>query len=124
MRKVREGLEGVRLNELIRSPYRERKISEISPEDGRVRILATVVEVGEADLVVADETGTITCLVDNPSLLKDIRPGSVVRIFGFPLRSGEIRLQADIIQRMDGLNVHLYREVQREISRLEEELKW
>jgi len=124
MRKVREGLEGVRLNELIRSPYRERKISEISPEDGRVRILATVVEVGEADLVVADETGTITCLVDNPSLLKDIRPGSVVRIFGFPLRSGEIRLQADIIQRMDSLNVHLYREVQREISRLEEELKW
>lgn len=112
------------MNVFVRSPYKEKRISEISSTDGRLRVLGTVVDVGEADLIIADETGQISCLVNDPSILKDIRPGSIVRVFGFPIGTGEIKLQVDIIQKMDGLNVQLYREVQQEISRLEEGLRW
>lgn len=112
------------MNMFVRSPYKEKKISEISPADGRVRVLGTVVEVGEVDLVIADETGQISCFVNDPAILREIHPGGVVRVFGFPVGTGEIKLQIDIIQKMDGLNVQLYREVQQEISRLEEELRW
>ncbi|MEM1689324.1 MAG: hypothetical protein QXU01_02335 [Candidatus Hadarchaeales archaeon] len=112
------------MNMFVRSPYKEKRISEISSTDGRVRVLGTVVETGEVDLVIADETGQISCFVKDPILLQDIRPGSVIRVFGFPVGMGETKLQIDIIQKMDGLNVQLYREVRQEISRFEEGLEW
>ena len=122
---MRKGLEGVRLNRFLRSAYREKRIEDISVEDGRVRILGVVIDVGEVEFVIADESSQISCIADDPSKLQGLKRGDIVRVFGFPLRTvGEPKLQVDIIQKLDGLNVQLYREVQQEISWLEGMVRW
>ena len=104
----------------MRKPARERKISEITPEDLFVRILGTVAEKRETELVLQDEDGSrITVFADDPELFSEIGEGSLVRVFGTPLVHGERReIRAEIVQRMDGLDLRLYREAVKEMEKL------
>jgi hypothetical protein len=113
---VREDLEGVRL----RTPARERRIGELTPEDTFVRILGKVVAKRETEVVLEDEDGArITVFADDPELLSEVREESRVRIFGTPLLQGERReIRAEIVQKMDGLNLTLYREARKEMEKL------
>lgn len=113
------------MNRFVRSAYRDRKISDLSSSDGRVRIVGVVIDVGEMEFVVADEDAQVSCIVDDPSKLEGLKRESIVRVFGFPLYAGGgVKIQVDIVQKLEGLNVQLYRQVQQEISWLEDAVKW
>lgn len=104
----------------MRTPARERKIKEITPDDTFVRILGTVVKKQETEVVVEDEDGSkVTVFADDPELLSELQDGCLVRVFGTPLLHGERReIRAEIVQRMDGFNLKLYREAQKEMEKL------
>ncbi|MCD6247844.1 MAG: replication protein RepA [Hadesarchaea archaeon] len=105
-------------------PAKPRKISEIRTADERVSILGVVVDKKEAELLVDDGSGRITVVFDDPSLARDVEVGSTVRVFGAPLSVADAHeLHADIIQKLDKLDLKLYEEVRREIKKFEKGLQ-
>jgi hypothetical protein len=105
-------------------PARDRKISEIKIGDERVRILGLVIDKKDAEFVLDDGSGQITVLFDEPALAEGISAGSKVRVFGMPLTAGDVReLRAEIIQKVDRLDLELYEEVRREVKKFEKELE-
>jgi len=107
-----------------KAPAGNRKISEIKIGDTRIRVVGLVVDKKEAELVLDDGSGQITVFFDDPALATGIEVGSKVRIFGTPLNvGGKHELQAEIIQRVDKLDLELYDEARREIKKFEKELE-
>lgn len=107
-----------------RTPARDRKISEIKIGDTYVRVVGVVVEKKEAELVLDDGSGHISVFFDDPSLVADLNVGCKVRVFGIPHQVGEMHeLHADIVQRMDGLDLELYERVKRELKKFEMEMQ-
>lgn len=107
-----------------RKPARDRRISEIRIADERVRIVGLVVEKRNAEFVIDDGSGQITVLFDDPTLAEGVSIGSKVRVFGAPLNAGNIlELHAEIVQKVDRLDLELYEEVRREIKKFEKELE-
>ena len=105
-------------------PTRGRKISEIKIGDERVRIVGLVIDKKDAEFVLDDGSGQITVLFDDPALTEGISTGSKVRVFGMPLNAGDVReLRAEIIQKVDRLDLELYEEVRREVKKFEKELE-
>lgn len=105
-------------------PTRGRKISEIKIGDERVRIIGLVIDKKDAEFVLDDGSGQITVLFDDPALTEGISTGSKVRVFGMPLSAGDVReLRAEIIQKVDRLDLELYEEVRREVKKFEKELE-
>lgn len=105
----------------MRTPARERRIAEVTPEDTFVRILGRVAAKRETEVVLEDEEdgARITVFADDPELLSGLREGSTVRVFGTPLLQGERReIRAEIVQKMDGLNLKLYREARKEMEKV------
>jgi hypothetical protein len=111
------------MDEIRGGPARPRKISEIKIGDERVRVVGTVVDKKEGEFTLDDGSGYLTVIFDDSSMVEGIRVGSVVRVFGTPLSvAGASELHAEIIQRMDGLDLALYKEVHEEVDRLEREI--
>lgn len=107
-----------------KAPAGNRKISEIKIGDTRIRVVGLVVDRKEAELVLDDGSGQITVFFDDPALATGIEVGSKVRVFGTPLNvGGKHELQAEIIQRVDKLNLELYDEARREIKKFEKGLE-
>jgi len=107
-----------------KAPAVDRKISEIKIGDTRIRVVGLVVDRKEAELVLDDGSGQITVFFDDPALATGIEVGSKVRVFGTPLNvGGKHELQAEIIQRVDKLNLELYDEARREIKKFEKGLE-
>ena len=107
-----------------KAPAGNRKISEIKIGDTRIRVVGLVVDRKEAELVLDDGSGQITVFFDDPALATGIEVGSKVRVFGTPLNvGGKHELQAEIIQRVDQLNLELYDEARREIKKFEKEFE-
>jgi hypothetical protein len=104
----------------LRTPAKEKKIREITPEDTFVKILGTVVEKKDTEVVLQDEDGSrITVFADDPELFSDVTEKSLVRVFGTPLLHGERKeIRTEIVQRMDGLDLRLYREALKEMEKL------
>jgi hypothetical protein len=123
-------MEGIRIGgfavEEIRTrigPARPRKISEIKIDDERVRVVGSVVDKKDTEFTLDDGSGHLTVIFDDPAVVEGIEVGSRVRIFGMPLSvSGTNELHAEIVQKVDGLDFGLYREVMNEIEKLEREL--
>ncbi len=92
-----------------RIPCLERRISDIRPDDVRVRVLGTVIDMDRERVVIDDGTGRITAVFDKPPGAK---PNQLVRIFGriIPVENG-FELQADILQDMSRLDLELYKKV-------------
>jgi hypothetical protein len=102
---------------------RPRKISEIKIGDERVRVVGLVVDKKETEFTLDDGSGHLTVIFDDPAVVEGIEVGSKVRIFGMPLSvSGTNELHAEIVQKVDGLDFGLYREVRNEVEKLEREL--
>jgi len=105
-------------------PARNRKISEIKIGDERVRVIGLVVDKKEAEFVLDDGSGRITVVFDDPAVVEGVEIGSRVRVFGAPLNvAGAHELRAEIVQKVDGLDLGLYDEVRREVKKLEMELE-
>lgn len=106
-----------------RRPARPRKISEIKIGDERVRVVGLVVDKKETEVTLDDGSGHLTVIFDEKPLLEGVEIGSKVRVFGTPLSiSGTSELHAEIMQKVNNLDLGLYEEVRREVDKLEREL--
>ncbi|KUO43368.1 MAG: hypothetical protein APU95_05815 [Hadesarchaea archaeon YNP_N21] len=106
------------------APARDRAISEVKAGEERVRVLGLVVDKKEAEFTLDDGTGQIVVICEDPKLGENVELGSKVRVYGIPLIAGGIReLRAEIVQRMNGLDLQLYDEMRREIKKFERELQ-
>ncbi|MEM2907777.1 MAG: OB-fold nucleic acid binding domain-containing protein [Candidatus Hadarchaeales archaeon] len=103
---------------------RDRRISEIRIGDERVRVVGLVIDKGDSEFVLDDGSGQITVIFEDPAIAERISIGSKVRVFGAPFNAGDVlELHAEIVQRVDGLDLELYEEVRREIRKFEKELE-
>lgn len=103
---------------------RPRRISEIKTSDKQVQVVGLVVDEEKSGLVLDDGSGRINVLFEDPALVKDVEVGSKVRVFGTPLNIGETHeLHAEIIQKLDELDLDLYKEVMHEVRKFEKELE-
>jgi len=106
-----------------RGPAKPRRISELRMGDERVRVVGLVVDKRDAEFTLDDGSGRLTVIFDDPAIAEGVEVGCKVRVFGAPLLvSGASELHADIVQRLDKLDLNLYREVREEAERLEREL--
>lgn len=105
-------------------PAVPKKISEITVSLEKVRVIGTVVDKRDGELIIDDKSGQITVVFDNPEDVKGIAVGSIVRVFGTPLvtESG-VELHGQMIQQMSGLRIEIYEEAQKEWRRLEEDVR-
>lgn len=100
------------------------KVSEVSPRAGRVQLVGKVVELSEDRLLLDDGTGSVRVLFENLSRVEDLDAGVTVRVFGSPLSLEEgFELHAEIVQRLDELDLDLYREVREETKKFEDIVK-
>lgn len=100
------------------------KVSEVSSRAGRVRVVGKVVELGEDRLLLDDGTGSVRVLFEDLSRVEDLETGVTVRVFGSPLSLEEgFELHAEIVQRLDELDLDLYREVREETKKFEDIVK-
>jgi hypothetical protein len=90
-------------------PARERKISEISPEDARVSIVGTVVDSKGGIVAVDDGTGKIDVSFEEAL---PVNAGQLVRVSGrlIPIEGG-FELQGDAFQDFSGAALQLWRKV-------------
>lgn len=91
-----------------RAPAIEKKISEITEDDIRVRVLGKVAEKGDGFLVLEDDTGKMRV-----ETAEEWKTNMKIRVFGTPMKSGEeLALNAEIIQDMSGLDEKLYKNIE------------
>lgn len=103
---------------------RDRRISEIRIGDERVRVVGLVIDKKDSELVLDDGSGQIAVVFEDPTIAEGISIGSKVRILGTAFNAGDVlELHAEIVQRVDGLDLELYEEVRREIKKFEKELE-
>jgi RNase P/RNase MRP subunit p29 len=98
-----------------RMPALSKKISEISPNDIRVRILGTVIDKKDNILVIDDGSGKIQVTFNEPVKFET---NHLVRVFGrvMPLEEG-FEIQGELVQDMNNVDLELYRKVE-ELERL------
>ncbi len=97
-----------------RQPAVPRKITDINPEtDIRVRVLGHVIDKSEGVLVVDDGTSKSEIITDEFDAF-DV--DDLVRIFArvLPLENG-YELRAEIIQKMNSMDMELYKKVYGEL---------
>lgn len=105
-------------------PAQDRRISEIKLGDERVRVVGLVVDKRDQELSLDDGSGQLTVVFDDPSLAQGIEVGSKIRVFGLPLSAGgRLELKAEIVQKVDRLDLELYEEVRKEVRKFERELR-
>ncbi|MBN1896611.1 MAG: replication protein RepA [Candidatus Aenigmarchaeota archaeon] len=88
---------------------RERRISDIKPDDTRVCIVGTVVSSEPGLIAVDDGTGKINVTFDDaPSSAS----GQLVRVFGrtVPMESG-FEIQGEAVQDFSGADIELWKKV-------------
>ncbi len=92
-----------------RAPATPRRISEINPEkDIRVRLLGRVIGKDNGAIIIDDGTGKAEVIAES----QDADVNDLVRVFTrvLPLEEG-FELRAELIQKMNGLDIDLYRNV-------------
>ncbi len=105
------------------APARQRRISDVSLGDERVRVVGVVVDKRDTEFTLDDGTGRLTVISDDPAISQGFEIGSKVRVFGTPLSvAGANELHADIAQKVDKLDLNLYSEVRQEMQKLEREI--
>ncbi len=92
-----------------RAPAAPRRISEINPEkDIRVRLLGHIIGKDNGALIIDDGTGKAEVISEE----QDADVNDIVRIFTrvLPLEQG-FELRAELVQKMNGLDVDLYKKI-------------
>lgn len=93
-----------------RLPAVARKISEIKPDDIRVRLLGTVIDV-QGDIVILDDgTKKINITFEEPV---KAGPNQFVRVLGrvMPMKDG-VEIQGELIQDMSALDKEMLKKVE------------
>jgi len=90
-----------------RFPAVEKRIGEITSEDGRVSVIGTLIDKGEGKITVDDGSGTIEVMFDGN--IENIQVGKPVRVIGKVSPDGFIAGEA--IQDFSGFNIQLYKEL-------------
>jgi hypothetical protein len=90
-----------------RMPAHEKRISEISKEDVRIRLVGTVIDCNDNVVVLDDGTGKITAVFRDPV---GVETGRTVRIFGrvMPAEDG-FEIEGEFLQDMSSVDLTLYR---------------
>ncbi len=92
-----------------RVPAVPRAVAKIKPDDIRVRVLGTVLDVSGTQLVLDDGTGKVTVSFRDPPKAK---PNQLVRVFGRVIPGEkEVELSGEILQDATGLNLDLHRRI-------------
>ena len=81
---------------------------------GRVRLVGLVLNKEEDRFILDDGTGSIRIVMEDLDLLNLIMPGTEVRVIGRVLASGDKEnpeIVGELIQKMEKLDLTLYREV-------------
>jgi len=96
--------------------YVPKKISEIDiANDSRVRITGTVVDVSENTMLIDDGSGTVSVVIDDAIELEleTIKVNSLIRVFGVVLPiENKFEIRANVIQKLTGLDINLFKKVQ------------
>lgn len=95
-----------------RQPAVERRIPEVKDSDTMVRILGTVLEVGEGEFTLDDGEGQIVVIAD-PERVSNLTEGQPVRVIGRIFKDPEPVLQGEIVQDMSKLDLDLYGKVRK-----------
>lgn len=90
-----------------RLPAREKKISELSKNDVRVRLFGRVIDTNDNIVVIDDGTGKINVTFNDHA---NAKTGMTVRVFGkvMPAEDG-FEIEGEILQDMGGVDVPLYK---------------
>lgn len=108
----------------FRPSAKPRRISEIKTADDQVQVVGLVVDKKESSLVLDDGSGKLNVLFEDPALVEDIEVGSKIRVFGTPLNIADTHeLHSEIIQKLDELDLDLYKKVRHEVRKFEKELE-
>jgi hypothetical protein len=94
-----------------RMPSVPKDISEIKPEDLRVSLIGTVIDMQNEGMVLDDGTGKMLIRFDSPF---EVEINKLVRVLGrvVPMESG-MELHGEVLQDMDGLDVNLLRRLKK-----------
>jgi len=97
-----------------RLPSKEKRISDIKPDDIRISITGTVIDKHDDGVVVIDDgTGRVNVAFDTPETVKGVELNQLVRILGrvMPVENG-FELQGDALQDMGRLDLELKKRVE------------
>lgn len=97
-----------------RLPSKEKRISDIKPDDIRVSVTGTVIDKQDDGVVVIDDgTGKVNVTFDDPEVLKSVELNQLVRILGrvMPVENG-FELQGEVAQDMSKLDLELKKRVE------------
>ena len=91
-----------------RLPATEKSIAEITDKDIRVRILGTVIGIGDGSLMIDDATGRVEVAFDDS--IDYVKQGQLIRIIArvLPQNSG-FECKGECIQTLDGFDIDLYK---------------
>ena len=96
--------------EFKRSPSVERKISEISNTDIRVRILGTIIGTENQSVILDDGTGKIKASFEFP--IGETNPKNLVRVIGKVVHSENgIEINGEILQNMEKLDLDVFKKL-------------
>jgi hypothetical protein len=99
-----------------RMPALEKTVSEMTPQDMRVRVIGTVLDRKEERLVLDDGTGKIDVSFEKPP---EVGNQKLVRVFGRVISmEGGLELQGEVIQELDGFDLDLWKKV-RELEKVQ-----
>jgi hypothetical protein len=92
--------------------YRPRKISELSPKDSKIAIVGNITQRKDSSFVLDDGTARIEVFFDNDTVnVLDIK---LARAFCSVM---EDKLHADIVQKLDGMDLDLFKKTEDLYSR-------
>jgi hypothetical protein len=84
--------------------YKPKKISSISKNEDKISIIGKVLDTKENSFTIGDSTGKVEIFSD-----KKVEKDKLVRIF---CSSDKGKLNADIIQDLNGLDLNLFKKIQ------------
>ena len=90
-----------------RFPTVGKNIKEITPDDGRVSFIGTLIDKGEGKIAVDDGTGSIESFFED-EITKKFKVGNTVRIVG---KVSEGNVNGEAIQDFSVFNLDLYKKV-------------
>jgi hypothetical protein len=92
-----------------RIPAKEKTISSIAADDGRVSVVGTVVDSNGGIVVMDDGSGKVEVSFDEPM---DASSGQFVRTIGRVIPSeGGFQLQGEVLQDFSGADIEMWRKV-------------
>lgn len=107
-------MEGLQIKK--RLPAIEKSISDVQQSDIRVRLLGTVIDLGDSSLILDDGSGRIEVLFD---VAPHVSVGERVRVVAriLPLIDG-FECRAEAFQKLDGFDIDLYRKAREIVKRV------